>query len=126
MGAGARTPEELEDLFEDAFMLRDQEALAPLFEEEAVLVSGEDPQETRGSHITAAITVLWEHDRTYLAGRTRVFQARDTALVVAEGGIAVMRRGTDRTWRYAIALLSNAGGAPISASKRSARSSTNP
>src|SRR5687768_12128964 len=37
MGPGAQTPEELETLFEDAFVVRDATALAQLFEEGAVL-----------------------------------------------------------------------------------------
>ena len=38
MRAGARTPEELETLLEDAFVLCDQQALAQLFEPGAMLV----------------------------------------------------------------------------------------
>ena len=38
MRPGARTPEELETLFEDAFVVRDRDALAQLFEDGAVLV----------------------------------------------------------------------------------------
>jgi hypothetical protein len=33
-------------------------------------------------------------------------QARDLALVVADRGINVARRGSDGAWRYAIAFLS--------------------
>ena len=43
---GARTPEELEMLFEDAFVTTDREALVELFEEEAVL--GASRGEARG------------------------------------------------------------------------------
>jgi hypothetical protein len=35
-----------------------------------------------------------------------VVQARDTALVLADRAINVVRRGSDGAWRYAIALLS--------------------
>jgi hypothetical protein len=49
---------------------------------------------------------MWEQDRTYLAGPSRVVQARDTDLVVAKRGVNVVRRGPDGGWRYAIALLS--------------------
>ena len=38
MKRGARTPEELETLLEDAFVVRDGEALIELFEDGAVLV----------------------------------------------------------------------------------------
>ena len=40
MRQGARTPEELETLFEDAFVIRDRTALAGLFEDGAVLSAG--------------------------------------------------------------------------------------
>ena len=106
MRPGARTPEELETLFEDAFVVRDSDALAQLFEDAAVLVAGGGPEEARGGEeIARFATAMWERDRTYLADPRRVLQARDTALVVAERGINVLRRGSDGTWRYAISLL---------------------
>ena len=106
MRPGARTPEELETLFEDAFVVRDRDALAQLFEDGAVLVSDSGPQEARGAaQIARLATAMWERDRTYLADPRRVLQARDTALVVAERAINVLRRGSDGTWRYAITLL---------------------
>jgi hypothetical protein len=107
MRAGARTPEELETLFEDAFVIRDREGLAALFEDGAVLAAGEGLREARGGeeieHLAAA---MWERDRTYLAEPRRVLQARDTALVIGVRSINVIRRGRDGAWRYAIALLS--------------------
>jgi hypothetical protein len=48
MEAGAWTPEELETLLEDAFVLRDHQALAQLFEPGAVLVAGGGLPEARG------------------------------------------------------------------------------
>jgi len=106
MRPGARTPEELETLFEDAFVVRDRDALAQLFEHGAVLAAGGGPQEARGAaQIARFATAMWERDRTYLADPRRVLQARDTALVVAERAINVLRRGSDGTWRYAITLL---------------------
>lgn len=107
MRPGARTPEELETLFEDAFVTRDREALAELFEEGAVLDAGDGLAEARGGEqIALFATAMWERDRTYLANPRRILQACDTALVVAERGVNVMRRGRDGGWRYAIALLS--------------------
>jgi ketosteroid isomerase-like protein len=107
MRPGASTPEELETLFEDAFVIRDQDALAQLFEDDAVLVAGDGHGEARGiEEIARRTAALWERERTYLADPRWVLQARDTALVLADRGIAVMRRGSDRTWRYAIALQS--------------------
>jgi hypothetical protein len=82
MRAGARTPEELETLFEDAFLLRDREALIHLFEDGAVLVACDRVQEARGSEeISRSAAAMWERDCTYLAEPRRILQARDTALV---------------------------------------------
>ncbi len=106
MHHGARTPEELETLFEDAFVVRDTRALGELFEEGAVLVTADGRPAARGTReITRTAAAMWERDRTYLADPARVLQSRDTALVVAGGAINVMRRGSDGAWRYAIAFL---------------------
>ena len=93
-------------MFEDAFVVRDRQAIAELFEDGAVLVRGGTPKEARGTQEIARVaTELWARDLTYLADPQRVLQARDTALVVAQQGINVLRRGGDGTWRYAISLL---------------------
>lgn len=107
MRPGARTPEELETLLEDAFVIRDGEALAELFEDGAVLVADHGEWEARGrDEIARLAREMWAHDRTYLADPRRVLQARTTGLVLTRHGINVVRRGTDGAWRYAIALLS--------------------
>jgi ketosteroid isomerase-like protein len=105
MRPGARTPEELETLFEDAFVIRDSDALAELFEEGAVLVACSGSTEARGEQIARSAAAMWEGDYIYVAEPQRVLQARDTALVVAERGINVVRRGGDHRWRYAISFL---------------------
>ena len=113
MRPGAITPEELESLLEDGFMLGDRHALAELFQADAVLCAGPGPAavEARGSEqIALAAGALCERGYSYLAGPQRVMQAGDTALVVARHAINVMRRGADRRWRYAVAYL-NTGGA---------------
>jgi hypothetical protein len=103
----ARTPEELETLFEDAFVTRDAAALSGIFAEGAVLAVGGRPGAARGSvEIARLVTGLWEGGQTYVADPRRVVQARDTALVLADDAINVVRRGSDGAWRYAIALLS--------------------
>ena len=108
MRPGARTPEELETLFEDAFVIRDREALAELFEDCAMLVEGS--REARGGDQIARLAGdMWESDLTYLAEPARVLQARNTGLILAKRGINVVRRGSDGAWRYAIALLSRDG-----------------
>jgi ketosteroid isomerase-like protein len=107
MRQGARTPEELETLFEDAFVTRDAEALSAMFAEGGVLAVGEGLEAARGGEeIGRLATALWEGDRTYVAEPRRVVQARDTALVLADRAINVVRRGSDGAWRYSIALLS--------------------
>ncbi|MFN2490549.1 MAG: DUF4440 domain-containing protein [Actinomycetota bacterium] len=107
MTRGARTPEELETLLEDAFVVRDRATLAQLFEDGAVLVSGDGTREARGSEeIGRFASAMWDGDSTYVADPRRVLQARDTALIVGERGINVVRRGRDGAWRYTISLLS--------------------
>lgn len=102
---GARTPEELESLLEDAFVLRDRDAIAALFEERALLVGG-GAGEARGSEqIARSVSALWARDFTYLADPRRVIQARELALVLAPQGTSVVRRGADGAWRYAISRL---------------------
>jgi len=104
MTAGARTPEELDTLLEDAFVLRDRAAFDALFDDGAVLMK--DGLEARGGEaIGRALAGLWAGDWTYVAHPRRVLQARDTALVVANPGIHVLRRGSDGAWRAAISLL---------------------
>jgi ketosteroid isomerase-like protein len=105
MRQGARTPEELETLLEDAYVLRDHKALSRLFEDDAVLE--DDGLRARGSgEIASHATAMWDREQTYVADPRRVLQARDTALVVAVGGISVVRRGSDGAWRYVISLRS--------------------
>ena len=49
MPGGARTPEELETLLEDAFLLRDNAALVQLFEPTAVLIAGGGLEDAQGA-----------------------------------------------------------------------------
>lgn len=106
MTVAGQTPEELETLLEDALLMRDAEAVAQLFEEASVLVVGHGPQHIRGpGEILRAAWLLWQLQRGYLAGPRRVFQARDTALLLGDDVINVARRGPDGSWRYAISVL---------------------
>jgi hypothetical protein len=103
---GARTPEELEMLLEDAFVLRDHEALAQLFEAGAVLVAGGGLAEARGEEeIVRAATQMWDRARMYLPDPQRVLQVRDTALVLGGHAVNVVHRGHDGSWRYAVSFL---------------------
>jgi ketosteroid isomerase-like protein len=103
---GARTPEELERLFEDAFVTCDRGELCALFHEGAVLASAAGGPEARGEvAIGRSVTELWDGGGIYVAGASRVLQARDLALVVGQAGIHVVRRSADGSWRAAITLL---------------------
>jgi hypothetical protein len=107
MEPGARTPEELETLFEDAFVIRDAVAVRAMFADGAVLVAGSAEREARDAEaIGRCATALWADDGTYVAAPRRIVQARDTALVLGRHSINVVRRGADGAWRYAIAFLS--------------------
>ena len=105
MTAGARTPEELDTLLEDAFVMRD--ARSPTRSSTTARCWRRPAAcEARGDEaIGHALAELWAGGRTYVARPRRVLQARDTALVVAAAGIHVLRRGGDGTWRAAISLL---------------------
>jgi hypothetical protein len=106
MNPGGQSPEELETLFEDAFVVRDRGALTQLFEDGAVLGAARDTDEARGGEQIANLAAaLWDRDYSYLADPRRVLQARDTALVVGGRGINVVRRRADGRWLYAISLL---------------------
>ena len=105
MIAGARTPEELETLLEDALVIRDHEALAELFEECAMLVADHERTAHGGEEIVRLAMATWAGDHTYVADPQRVMQARDIALIVTERGSNVAHRDRDGTWRYAIVLL---------------------
>jgi hypothetical protein len=94
MSQAARTPEELEALLEDAFVTRDEQAVARLFED-----TGDGEAAARLAH------AMWDRDQTYFAGPRRVVQARDTALVLTAQGINVAHRSRSGAWRYAIALI---------------------
>jgi ketosteroid isomerase-like protein len=102
----ARTPDELDALLEDAFVLRDRRAVAALFESDALLVDAAAGQARGAGGIASWATQTWKRGLTYAAAEPRVLQAGDTALVLTPDGIAVARRHDHRAWRYAIALLS--------------------
>ena len=103
---GARTPEELEALFEDAFVTRDAEALSRCSRRARCSPLARDRTRPAAALKSVGSPALWEGERTYVAEPRRVVQARDIALVLADRAINVLLRGSDGAWRYAIALLS--------------------
>ena len=105
MSPGATTPEELEVLFEDAFVVRDQISAAGLFDQSSVLACTAVARAARGrAAIAELVERLWESDHTYVAEPRQVLQAGDTALVIGSHVVNVARRGP-AGWSYAIALL---------------------
>jgi hypothetical protein len=102
---GASSPEELEALFEDAFVLRDRVAVAGLFEDGALLASAAGVHPAQGRAAIAALAArLWHANHTYVADPRQVLQADRTALVIGSHVINVARRGPGG-WRYAIVFL---------------------
>ena len=96
MPAGARTPEELETLLEDAFLLHDDVALVQLFEP--------DSRAHRGRRTGLC---AWPPGDRPGRGPALGLRAhlRDAALVLGGGATSVIRRGGDGAWRYAISIL---------------------
>jgi len=105
MTPGARTPEELDTILEDAFVSRDRALSRALFEDHAVLVKAGGVEARGAEAIGHALAELWARDCTYVARTARVLQARDTALLVSSAATHVLRRSGDGTWRAAISLL---------------------
>jgi len=106
MQSGARSPEELETLLEDALLGGEHDAVSALFADGAVLAHAGIAVHARGSQqIAREAAALCEAELAYVASPKRVLQARNTVLVIAEQAINVAVRGDDRAWRYAIAVL---------------------
>jgi hypothetical protein len=100
----ARTPEELEALFEDALVQRDSVMLGALFEPGATLVTSNERQTRSPKAIACMALATWGDDHPYVADPRRVVVARDIALIIAEQGINVIHRDCDGAWRYSIVL----------------------
>ena len=95
----AASPEELETLLEDALLLDDGAAVAALFEDRGVLVSGAGCVISRDR----AAEVLLQND--YIASPRLVTVVRDIAVVVGDHTVNVSCRGPDRSWRLAVAIV---------------------
>jgi hypothetical protein len=105
MQTGARTPEELETLLEDAFVMRDHTAAAGLFERDAVIGSSETVQ-ARGHALIVQLTqAMVAREQLFVAGSARVLQVRRTALMAGPSATSVAHRTLDGAWRYSITLL---------------------
>ena len=98
----ARSPEELDTLLEDAFVLRDRQALTRLFRADAVIGSTVRPLQVAGrTEIACTIGAIWEEGGNYVARPPRVLQTGTTALVIVEQTVHVVRRDR-KGWRYLI------------------------
>jgi ketosteroid isomerase-like protein len=102
--AGARTLEELETLFEDAFVNRDSAAVVELFEERAVFVADDGRVVRSTGEIERIASAMWDVGRTYVADARRVVQAHDLALIIGDRAINVARRSANGDWHYVIAF----------------------
>ena len=105
MAGGATTPEELDALFEDAFVLGDALAVCELFEQGGVLAAVGTAAARGTDAIARAAARHRAGGHTYVSEPRRVLQARAIALVIGTGGVQVAHRGADGAWRLAIALL---------------------
>ena len=105
MSNSARTPEELETLFEDSLLLRDDVALSQLFDGGSTLVTRNSGTARGGGEIARLALATWNGNAAYVADPRSVVQARDIALIVADRAINVARRGRDGNWRYAIVFV---------------------
>lgn len=121
----ARSAAALEELFEDAFTARDADAVAALFEDDAVLVAPNGDL-LRGRRAIAGLAEeLWTAEMAYLSEVTQVLEAGDIAVVGVRWsisdrdravddsgeGVDVARRQPDGTWRYVVSVTGAASGA---------------
>lgn len=107
---GARSPEELETLLEDALLTSDHDALVDLFEAGAVLIVAGERSARRAAAVAEVALAIWCGDHSYVADPREIIQARDVALVLTGRGVNVARRGRDGSWRYAIVRQSGDDG----------------
>jgi hypothetical protein len=108
---GARTPEELETLLEDAILLRDVAGLLALFSPYGVL-AGPLEHAQGPVHIAGSARALLSDGWEYVADPTLVVQAHRTALVIGPHALNVARRGHNSLGRYEICRLHAAAGPP--------------
>lgn len=99
---GARTPEELETLLEDALLTGSRSALLALFEDAAILDLGNGRPALGAGEIAQCALETWSGSDIYVADPRHVMQARNVALLINAHGVNVAQRSNDGTWRFAI------------------------
>lgn len=100
---GARSPEELETLLEDASLMTDTEAMIVLFEPDALVLAP-------GGRIVRGHTAIAGAGKAlapagYFADPSSVLQAGNLALVLSAQAASVMRRSRSGSWRFVICCL---------------------
>jgi hypothetical protein len=101
---GARTPEDLEALFEDALVMRSVTMLGELFDDHAVLVTREAGTARGVTDVVALALAALRDGNLYTADPRLVTQTRDIALIIGACGTNVACRGRDGVWRFTIVL----------------------
>lgn len=102
MSSGARVPDELETLLEDALVLGDRESMIDLFEARAIVVTAAGAELRGWGEITRGLR------EPFFGTAQRVLQRGPTALLVGETAVSVARRARDGLWRYALSVRSAA------------------
>lgn len=105
MDGRARTPEELETLLEDAYVLRDAKAVALLHEQGALVARRPELQARGREEIARAAADSWQRGATFVAEPCQVLQAGTTALIIGARAVSVARLAPGGAWRYAIVRL---------------------
>lgn len=101
-GAGARTPEELEALHEDALVMRDIAMLRGVYDEQAVLAAASGKTASGVNDCVELALASWQGDHPYVADPCSLTLAGDLTLIVSRDRISVARRDRHGGWRYAI------------------------
>jgi hypothetical protein len=104
MSAGAASPEELEEMLEDACLLNDTSFLPNLFDVDAVLLARGTSQVHGRPAIANVIINQLRHGGSYVASPNLVMQSGPLALIISANATSVARRNLDG-WRYVISRL---------------------
>jgi hypothetical protein len=104
MSAGAASPEELEEMLEDACLLNDTSLLPNLFDVDAVLLARGTSQVRGRSAIANVIIDQLRDGGSYVAAPNLVLQSGPLALIISDTATSVARRSLDG-WHYVISQL---------------------
>ena len=105
MTSVACTPDELDVLLEDASVVGDRASFGGLYDEHALLVCPWGVEARGVDAVARAYNELRLREGAYVACSSRVLRNGNSALVVADGGIHVLRRTGGLIWRVTISLL---------------------